>query len=159
MELQLLDHQYNSGGWRTPNSNDLDPVVCLLNDIRYDCSPVNGPLVIKMLAADVVSGFNQIRLDTEYIDPYNGIKYPDVAGMYEIILSLIPASGAAASVSFYCKIYPPHFLNMQAASIVKDIATESVYKLNLTLPTWHVYPNSYADAVNYSRILIEFPTK
>lgn len=37
--------------------------------------------------------------------------------------------------------------------------TEAVYKINLTLPTWHVYPNSYFDAANHSRITIEFPTK
>ena len=77
--------------------------------------------------------------------------------MYLLALTL---SGATSHVvSFYAEIHPPKFLNMEAGSIVKDIDTESVYKVNLTLPAWHVYPNSYYDVSNYSRITIEFPTK
>lgn len=48
---------------------------------------------------------------------------------------------------------------MQAGSIVRDANTESVYKINFTLPSTFVYPNSYLDASNRSRIFIEFPTK
>ena len=48
---------------------------------------------------------------------------------------------------------------MQVGSIVKDINTESVFMVNFTLPTWHIYPNSNLDPVNYSKITIEFPTK
>lgn len=47
---------------------------------------------------------------------------------------------------------------MQAGSIVKDVDTESVYKINFTLPIWHPSPNSFFDTVNRSRITVEFPT-
>ena len=29
-----------------------------------------------------------MRLDTEYIDPFNGIKFPDVPGFYLLTLTL-----------------------------------------------------------------------
>ena len=84
----MSDHRYNGGGWRTPNSDDLDPVVCLLNEVRFYCSPTNGPLQIIIDNAEIISGTNKLRIDTEYIDPYNGIKYPDVAGFYSITLTV-----------------------------------------------------------------------
>ena len=99
IQLALADHQYNWGGWKTPNSDDLDPLVCLINNIRYDCDPVNGPLVISISAADVVPGLNHIKIDSEYIEPFNGIKFPDVAGMYFMTLTLT-GSGSTFSSSF-----------------------------------------------------------
>lgn len=47
---------------------------------------------------------------------------------------------------------------MEAGTILKDINTESVYIVNITLPDTHIYPNGNLDAANYSRIVIEFPT-
>jgi hypothetical protein len=77
--------------------------------------------------------------------------------MYSIVLTLIK-SGTEYSVTLYAEIQPPKFLHMLAESIVRDVNTESVYKINFTLPTFHVYPNSYHDTANRSRILVEFPT-
>lgn len=77
--------------------------------------------------------------------------------MYSIKMT-VKNTTAAASVTIYAQIQPPKFLHMQAGSIVKDINTETVYKVNFTLPSWHVYPNSYFDTANYSIITIEFPT-
>lgn len=31
IDVEFNRHLYNGGYWRTPTSNDLDPVVCLLN--------------------------------------------------------------------------------------------------------------------------------
>lgn len=58
-----------------------------------------------------------------------------------------------SQVTIYAEIQPPMFLHMQAGSIVKDINTETVYKVNFTLPL-HVIPNSYFDPANHSRITI-----
>lgn len=44
------------------------------------------------------------------------------------------------------------------SSIVWDVATESVYIVNATVPNWRPMPNANNDAVNYSRIFIDFPT-
>lgn len=50
-------------------------------------------------------------------------------------------------------------MHFEASSIVKDIATESVYIVNFTIPTWATFPNAYNHATNYSRIFVEFPTE
>lgn len=73
--------------------------------------------------------------------------------MYNIKLSLVNAT-STASVTLYADIQPPKFLHMQAGSIVKDVDTETVYKINFTLPVNHIYPNSYFDTANRSRIVV-----
>ena len=44
-----------------------------------------------------------MRIDTEYIDPYNGVKFPDVPGMYLLTVTLTNTLNAAdtSSLSFY----------------------------------------------------------
>lgn len=66
IKLTFFDHLYNGGGWRTPTENipNPDPVVCLNNNVRYDCDAVNGPLDITIKGINVVVGSNKIKLDT-----------------------------------------------------------------------------------------------
>lgn len=98
ISVEFANHLYNGGYWRTPTSSNLDPVVCFLNEIRYDCSPTNQPtkiLKIDTFQTSVVAGLNELRFETEYIDPFNGIKFPDVPGMYSIKLKLSNANMAS----------------------------------------------------------------
>ncbi len=36
--FQLFNHRYNKAGWKTPNFADSDPLVCKINNIRYECT-------------------------------------------------------------------------------------------------------------------------
>ena len=65
--VEFINHLYNGGYWRTPTSNNLDPVVCFLNEIRYDCTPNNQLakiLKIDTFQTSVIAGINELRFDT-----------------------------------------------------------------------------------------------
>jgi hypothetical protein len=58
----------------------------------------------------------------------------------------------------YIFIHPPSLEDIEIASIVKDVATESVYLLNFTIADTIAIPAANHAAGNWSRIFIEFPT-
>jgi len=61
--------------------------------------------------------------------------------------------------SFYAFIHPPQLDDIEVASIVRDINTESVYLVNFTInSTVNIPLANHAINANYSRIFIEFPT-
>jgi len=123
--LELKDHHYNLAGWSTPNRINTDPVVCKVNSIRYGCSWSNSPLVITISNPNINIGYNLIELTTEYIAPYNGIKFPGCAGQYLITMNLLNASDSTSLGlhTFFTTIHAHDVLNMNASSIVKDIDT------------------------------------
>lgn len=91
LRISLLNHRYNQGKWSTANEAAAltdpllnDPLVCILNNVRFYCTQTYNPLVITIKAAAIVPGSNRLELDTEYVAPYNGLYFPKKAGNYEI---------------------------------------------------------------------------
>lgn len=162
LKITFPNHHYNLGIWKTPNQLDTDPMVCMLNGVRFYCSPDNLPeLSITINSALVRAGGNRLELDTEYVAPYNGLVFPDCAGNYPVYLSTVDSTTFVETVrhTFYVYVSPSPLEDIEIASIVKDVNTESVYLVNFTIndlliPTVAANHN----LANYSRIFIEFPT-
>lgn len=102
---------------------------------------------------------NVIRLESEYLTPYNGVKFPTHAGNYLTKLSYVDTLNVqVGAVTFYTRVDPPTLFDFHVSSILSDIDTESLFIVTFTvLPT--VLPNSNSDATTYSRIWVEFPTR
>ena len=165
--IAFPNHRYNTGKWSTANevaavANSLlnDPLVCMLNNVRFYCTQTYNPLVITIIGATIKSGNNRLELDTEYVIPYNGLYFPIVAGNYEIHFSTYNPTTSVWSFqhSFYIYIRPPSLEDIEIASIVKDVGVESVYLLNFTIADTIAIPAANHAAGNWSRIFIEFPT-
>jgi len=97
-------------------------------------------------------------LDTEYIAPKNGIKYPSQAGDYACYLTLKDATSTTLeSTSFFFQVRAPKLRNFDAWSYVEDIGEENLFVFDFEVDT-HTYPRSYTDGTQYSRIFLKFPT-
>jgi len=60
LKIYFGDHRYNTGFWSTPNQLDTDPVVCMLNNARFACSPTNSPLNIYITQAQIKVGSSRL---------------------------------------------------------------------------------------------------
>lgn len=91
IKLIFNNHAWNGGVWSTPNGAT-DPMVCMINYIRVDCTYTLTPLTVTMNVspAGITSGQNNIiTLDTEYLYPQNGILHPSQGGMYSLYLQFL----------------------------------------------------------------------
>ncbi len=132
----------------------------MLNGVRYYCTQTYNPLVITITGAVIATGNNRLELDTEYVAPYNGIYFPIVAGNYQMHFETYNPTTALWNFQHtsYIFIHPPSLEDIEIASIVKDVATESVYLLNFTIADTIATPAANHAAGNWSRIFVEFPT-
>jgi hypothetical protein len=89
LKITLPNHRYNTGFWNTQHGPIYDPMVCMMNGVRFYCQQTYVPLTIIISGVNIKSGSNRLELDTEYVAPYNGIVFPTFAGNYEILLSTI----------------------------------------------------------------------
>jgi hypothetical protein len=71
LRVNFPNHRYNTGKWSTANEattigNPLlfDPMVCMLNGVRYYCTQTYNPLVITITGAVIASGNNRLEFDT-----------------------------------------------------------------------------------------------
>jgi hypothetical protein len=62
-------------------------------------------------------------LDTEYLAPYNGIKYPSQGGYYRTDISFLNAGGTTVeAVTYHTRVYPSKFKNYYVTSACNDIS-------------------------------------
>lgn len=81
----------------TPGNVATDPLVCMINDVRVDCTYTLTSSLFKIeiqTQQTLNSGTdNLITLDTEYLVK-NGIKHPTEGGDYICILSFYDGSNS-----------------------------------------------------------------
>jgi hypothetical protein len=112
LQIVLSNHRYNKAGWTTPSGTNSDPPVCFINSVRYSCSWTNNPLTISITNPKFAIGANQIELTSEYVAPYNGVKFPGSAGEYAITLNLLDSNSTLLTThSFFANILPPSLLH------------------------------------------------
>lgn len=163
IQLGLYPHPYNGGFWSTPNSQSGEALVCFVNYVRVLCSYTfsSNILLVTMTISGVSlsqSSDNVIILDTEYIAPFNGIKYPSYGGFYRTDLSLLNSANAVVEAgTYHTRVRPKTLKNFFVTSACNDIGAENMFMVEFTV--WSTsYPRSGVDGTIYSRIIIEFPT-
>lgn len=163
IKLGLYPHPWNGGYWSTPNQVTTDPLVCFLNGNRVACTYTlsSSILMVTMTVTGVSitqSNENYIVLDTEYIAPFNGIKYPANAGFYRTDLILINSAGSTLEQgTYHTRVRPAALKNFYVTSACNDIGAENMWMIDFTVGS-SIYPPSSTSGSTYSRIIIEFPT-
>lgn len=109
----LHNHRYNTAGWTTPNGPNTDPLVCFLNGKRCSCSWTSNPLTFSLTNPWIQIGNNKLEFTSEYVAPYNGIKFPGSAGQFWAEMSLTnPSLGTTiSSHNFFMEIKAHPLLN------------------------------------------------
>lgn len=67
LRIAFPNHRYNTGKWSTVNevaaiANSLlnDPLVCMINNVRFYCTQTYNPLVITINGAVLKTGNNRL---------------------------------------------------------------------------------------------------
>ncbi len=123
----LYPHNWNTGFWATPRNNALDPMVCRVNSNRVPCTWSLNPLTFIIQTLTVVissSSPNVIRLESEYLAPYNGVAYPQKAGNYLTKVSYVDNSSVqVGAVTFYTRVDPQKLFDFHVSSVLSDLDT------------------------------------
>lgn len=60
LKITLSNHRYNTGFWNTQHGPTYDPMVCMINGIRFYCQQTYQPLRITIPSAQLSVGSNRL---------------------------------------------------------------------------------------------------
>ncbi|KAL4462643.1 hypothetical protein ABPG74_000473 [Tetrahymena malaccensis] len=139
----------------TPRDYGQDSLICLVNEIRFNCQYTINPLYVTIDIASNKLQFSsayRLSISTEYVSPLDGLVHPKTEGFYPINLELQDINGFTNQATrwIFIKAAKLQFIYIESAIRNQNRANMFYVNFKTALP---VQKHSSG-----GRIHIEFPT-
>ncbi|EWS73605.1 hypothetical protein TTHERM_000252299 (macronuclear) [Tetrahymena thermophila SB210] len=141
--------------FKTPRNYGKDSLICLLNEVRFNCIYTINPLYITIdISSNTLKASPSYRLSisTEYISPQDGLVHPQTEGFYPIHLELQDVNGLINQATKWLFIKAPKLQFLYIESVIRNQKRANMFYVNFKT-TLNVQKHSLG-----GRIHIEFPT-
>ncbi|KAL4494248.1 hypothetical protein ABPG73_018767 [Tetrahymena malaccensis] len=142
-------------GFTTPRNYGKDSLICLVNEVRFNCvyqiNPIYVTIDITSNALQFSSAY-RLSISTEYVSPLDGLVHPKIEGFYPIHIELQDNNGFINQATRWMFIKAAKLQFIYIESVIRNQNRANMFYINFKTAL------SVQKHSSGGRIHIEFPT-